>query len=200
MVLFIDNYDSFSYILLDYLKQLGLNCTVVYNDSHTLAELEAMRPDALVVSPGPGTPAGSGVVMGAIAAFQDSLPILGICLGYQAIGEHFGAKLQRSPEPTHGYSSPVVHDGSDFFTGIPSPFESMRYHSLQLDLEGSTDLIPTCHTPDGIPMGLRHRTLPIAGFQFHPESIGTQYGLQLLRNWASSVALLPNLKAGTASV
>lgn len=200
MVLFIDNYDSFSYILLDYLKQLGLECTVVYNDSHTLAELEAMRPDALVVSPGPGTPAASGVVMDAIAAFQGSMPILGICLGYQAIGEYFGAKLQRSTEPTHGYSSPVLHDGSDLFTGIPSPFEAMRYHSLELDLEGCTDLVVTCKTPDGVLMGLRHRTLPIAGFQFHPESIGTQHGIQLLSNWTSSVSLLPNLKAGTASV
>jgi anthranilate synthase component II len=199
MVLFIDNYDSFSYILLDYLKQLGLECRVVQNDSHTLPELVAMHPSAVVISPGPGTPATSGVVMDAIGAFHHSIPILGICLGHQAIGVHFGARLVRSNSPTHGYTSEVVHDRSDLFAGIISPFEVMRYHSLELEIMRVPDLVSTCTTHDGVNMGIRHRTLPITGFQFHPESIGTHYGLQLLRNWASGVSLKRNLKAGNAS-
>lgn len=180
----IDNYDSFTYILLDYLKQAGMDCEVYRNDEITLQQLIDKGPQRLIISPGPETPLEAGICMSAIGYFHDKIPILGVCLGHQALGMFYGAELMRAPRPMHGKNSMVSHSGHPLFEGIPDPFKVMRYHSLTLDKpdEKELDCIATSND-DGCIMAIAHKKYPSIGVQFHPESVGTEHGLPLLRNW-----------------
>ncbi|MBU6373503.1 MAG: aminodeoxychorismate/anthranilate synthase component II [Alphaproteobacteria bacterium] len=183
MLLVIDNYDSFTYNLVHFVEELGAVTKVVRNDTLSAEAALAQRPQAVILSPGPCTPNEAGICLELIAKAPADLPILGVCLGHQAIGQAFGGEVVRAPVPMHGKVSPVTHGGTDIFAGIPSPFEATRYHSLVVKADTMPDaLVPTAHT-DGIVMGLRHRTLPIFGVQFHPESIASQHGHQILRNF-----------------
>lgn len=183
MLLLLDNYDSFTYNLYDYLYWLGIDCKVLRNDECTIADLEALPLQAIVISPGPGRPKDSGITMQVIEHFHTKLPILGICLGHQALGEYFGAKLVRGPEPVHGKTSMLEHNNDVVFDGVSNPFSVMRYHSLVLEGLEQTPLEVIASTADGIPMAIKHSSLPLYGFQFHPESILTPDGLKLLGNW-----------------
>ncbi len=186
-ILLIDNYDSFTYNLYDYLLRCGVEVIVVRNDEWTLAEFKAFDFDGLVISPGPSRPADAGIMNQVLAYFYDKKPVLGICLGHQAIGEFFGAELVKARLPVHGKTSVIQHDGQGIFKDLPREFQVMRYHSLILkDLEG-IPLQATAFTYEGEIMGLRHSFLPISGVQFHPESILTEYGLPLLNNWLESI-------------
>ncbi len=187
MLLLLDNYDSFTYNLYDYLCRLGIDCKVIRNNECTVAELGELPLQAIVISPGPGRPEDSGITMQVIERFHDKLPILGICLGHQALGLFFGAKLLRGPEPVHGKTSDLNHNDDTVFNGILSPFPVMRYHSLVLTGLDGTPLEIIAATADGIPMAIKHRELPLYGFQFHPESILTPDGLQLLGNWWAGI-------------
>jgi len=184
MLLVIDNYDSFTYNLVQYLGELGAEVLVRRNDQITADEVERLDPAAIVVSPGPGTPRDAGVSAAVIRRMAGRRPILGVCLGHQAIGEVFGGTVGRAPEPIHGKTSAIHHDGSGVFAGLASPFEATRYHSLLVERAGLPDcLAVTAWTEEGLIMGLRHRELPVEGVQFHPESILTAAGKQLLENW-----------------
>ncbi len=187
----VDNYDSFVYNLVQYLGELGSEPVVVRNDAVDVAGIRALEADALLVSPGPGRPEDAGVSSAAIADLgSEGFPVLGVCLGHQCIGQNFGARITRAPEIVHGKSSAIHHDGRGVFAGLPEVFEATRYHSLVVD----ADSVPEClevsaWTADGLVMGLRHRTLPIEGVQFHPESILTgAAGHDLLRNFLSLAA------------
>ena len=183
MILLIDNYDSFTFNLVHFLGDLGARCEVVRNDRITVDEALARRPEAIVLSPGPCTPNEAGICLELIAAAAGRVPLLGVCLGHQAIGQAFGGTVLRAPTPMHGKVSAVTHDGSDIFEGVPSPFEAARYHSLMVEAATMPDvLVPTAWTGN-IVMGLRHRDLPIFGVQFHPESIASQHGHALLGNF-----------------
>jgi anthranilate synthase/aminodeoxychorismate synthase-like glutamine amidotransferase len=184
-VLVIDNYDSFTYNLVQYLGELGAEPIVRRNDQVTLDAVAAAAPDRIVVSPGPGHPADAGIVVEAIRRFGQTTPILGVCLGHQAIGLAFGGTIVRAPRPVHGKTSMVEHDGLGIFSGVASPFEAARYHSLIVASEGwPADLVACAwSSDDGINMGLRHREWPVHGVQFHPESILTGSGRQILRNF-----------------
>jgi anthranilate synthase component II len=184
MLLVIDNYDSFTYNLVQYLGELGAELAVYRNDAITVAEIERLAPAGIVVSPGPGTPAEAGVSMPVIRRCAERIPILGVCLGHQAIGEVFGGVVERGPVPVHGKTALIHHDGRGVFAGLPSPFEATRYHSLVVRRAG----LPACleisaESEDGLIMGLRHHTLPVEGVQFHPESILTASGKALLGNF-----------------
>jgi para-aminobenzoate synthetase component 2 len=184
MLLVIDNYDSFTYNLVQYLGELGAEMRVVRNDEVTLDEVEEMQPERFLISPGPGTPDSAGISLGVIERFAARLPILGVCLGHQAIGQHFGGKVIRAPEPVHGKPVEIIHDGQTIFTDIPNNFEAGRYHSLIVERDGFPDELEiSAESPDGLVMGLRHRELPIEGVQFHPESILTEHGKKLLQNF-----------------
>ncbi len=185
MILLIDNYDSFTFNLVHFLGDLGAVCDVRRNDRVTVAEAMASQPEAIVLSPGPCTPNEAGICLELIHAAAGNIPLLGVCLGHQAIGQAFGADVVRAPRPVHGKTSPVVHQGSDLFEGLPSPFQATRYHSLVLRPESMPEaLVATAHSEDGaIIMGLRHRVLPIFGVQFHPESIASEHGHELLANF-----------------
>lgn len=186
-ILLLDNYDSFTYNLYDYLLQAGAYCTVVRNDALPLSELNKLDFDAIVLSPGPGRPAESGLLMPLLAQYHRRVPILGICLGHQALGEFFGAALVRAALPMHGKTSLIRHNGHPLFAGLPEAFSVMRYHSLLLaSLEG-LPLEPLAHTATGEIMALAHRDLPLWGVQFHPESILTEHGMQLLKNWMATL-------------
>jgi anthranilate synthase/aminodeoxychorismate synthase-like glutamine amidotransferase len=187
MVLLLDNYDSFTYNLRDYVLQLGEECLVVRNDEYTPEQIEQLSFDSIIISPGPRTPAEAGITPQLIAAFYNRKPILGICLGHQAIGEFFGAELIKAQKPMHGKTSPVTHNNHFLFQGLPSPMEVMRYHSLVLQKVESTPLQVTAQTPEGEVMAVVHPQYPVAGVQFHPESILTPQGLQLLRNWFNGI-------------
>jgi anthranilate synthase component II len=187
----VDNYDSFVYNLVQYLGELGSEPVVVRNDAVDVAGIRALEADALLVSPGPGRPEDAGVSSAAIADLgAEGFPVLGVCLGHQCIGQNFGARIARAPEIVHGKSSAIHHDGRGVFAGLPEVFEATRYHSLVVE----ADSVPEClevsaWTADGLVMGLRHRTLPIEGVQFHPESILTgAAGHDLLRNFLSLAA------------
>jgi anthranilate synthase component 2 len=183
-VLLIDNYDSFTFNLVQYLGELGAEVTVHRNDQIDLDGLRAARPDGLVLSPGPCTPDQAGVTLAAIAALAGAIPILGVCLGHQAIGQAFGGVVRRNERIVHGKASPVHHAGGGLYAGLPSPFLAGRYHSLVVEratLPAALEI--TSWTAEGEIMGLRHRTLDVEGVQFHPESILTEAGKPLLLNW-----------------
>ncbi|GEB35366.1 MULTISPECIES: aminodeoxychorismate/anthranilate synthase component II [Brevibacillus] len=189
MILMIDNYDSFTYNLVQYVGELGEELQVYRNDKITLEEIERLAPDYLMISPGPCTPNEAGISMEAIRHFAGKIPILGVCLGHQSIGQVFGAKVIRAERLMHGKTSEVIHDGKTIFQGIPSPFTAARYHSLIVE-EASipSELEITARTAEGEIMALRHREYPIEGVQFHPESIITEHGKQLLQNFLTTYA------------
>ena len=188
-LLMIDNYDSFTYNLVQYLRELGAELDVRHNDEITVAAARALKPDAIVISPGPCTPKEAGVSVAILREMAGELPILGVCLGHQCVGEAFGARVVRADRLMHGKTSPIIHDGGPLFSGLPTPFEAMRYHSLLVAADSlPPDLIVTARTAEGEVMGLRHRRFPIEGVQFHPESIGTPEGKRLLANFLAIVA------------
>jgi anthranilate synthase/aminodeoxychorismate synthase-like glutamine amidotransferase len=185
MLLVIDNYDSFTYNLVQYLGELGAEMKIFRNDEISVDDAESeLRPERILISPGPGTPDDAGITLEAISRFAGKVPILGVCLGHQAIGQHFGGRVVRAPEPVHGKPVEVKHDGRTIFDGIEDKFNAGRYHSLVVD-RGS---IPECleisaESPDGLVMAMRHRSEKIEGVQFHPESILTAHGKKLLQNF-----------------
>jgi len=185
MLVLLDNYDSFTYNLYQYLCDLGVDEVLVRrNDAISVADIAALRPDWIVISPGPCTPREAGISCEVIATLGPHIPTLGVCLGHQCIGDVFGGRVIRAPELMHGKTSLIYHDGLGLFQGIPSPFEAVRYHSLIVERASlPTDLEITAETADGLVMGLRHRRYPIFGVQFHPESILTPFGKDLLRNF-----------------
>jgi anthranilate synthase component 2 len=184
MLLLIDNYDSFTFNLVHYLGELGAVCEVRRNDRIRVDEAMAMAPAGIVLSPGPCTPKEAGICCELIEAAAGRIPVLGVCLGHQAIGQVFGGEVVRAAKPMHGKVSPVLHGGSDVFAGLPSPFNATRYHSLVVRPETLPEaLVATAHTEDGVIMGLRHRALPVFGVQFHPESIASEHGHRLLGNF-----------------
>ncbi len=187
MLLIVDNYDSFTYNLVQYLGELGADIKVVRNDEVTVDEIEnEIKPEKILISPGPGTPDGAGISLALIDRFAKRVPILGVCLGHQAIGQHFGGNVIRAPEPVHGKPVEVRHDGKTIFDGVAQSFNAGRYHSLVVEKNS----LPSCleisaESPDGLIMAMRHRELPIEGVQFHPESILTEHGKMMLRNFLS---------------
>jgi anthranilate synthase/aminodeoxychorismate synthase-like glutamine amidotransferase len=184
MLLMIDNYDSFTYNLVQYLGELGAELTVHRNDAVTVDEVERLAPAGIVVSPGPGTPREAGISLALIRRCAERIPILGVCLGHQAIGEVFGGVVERAPLPVHGKTAWIHHDGRGVFAGLPNPFEATRYHSLvvrRAELPACLEI--SAESEDGLVMGLRHRALPVEGVQFHPESILTGSGKALLGNF-----------------
>ncbi len=184
----VDNYDSFTFNLVQYLGELGADVRVFRNDAIDVAGIRRLRPAALVISPGPCTPDEAGVSLAAIRELRGSLPILGVCLGHQAIGQAFGGKVVRNVRIVHGKSSPVHHRGDGLYAGLPSPFDAGRYHSLVVERESlPRELQVTSWTREGEVMGLRHRSLDVEGVQFHPESVLTGHGKALLGNWLARV-------------
>jgi anthranilate synthase/aminodeoxychorismate synthase-like glutamine amidotransferase len=190
MILLIDNYDSFTFNLYHFLGDVDardgkFDCEVWRNDKLTVADAMARKPEAIVLSPGPCTPTEAGICLDLIAAAVEAkLPLLGVCLGHQAIGQAFGGKVIRAPEPMHGKVSDITHTGTDILAGLPSPFRATRYHSLIVERESLPEcLVPTAWTDDGIIMAMHHRTLPLYGVQFHPESIASEHGHAVLANF-----------------
>ncbi len=184
MLLMLDNYDSFTYNIVQYFGQLGEDVRVYRNDEITLAQIADLAPQRLVISPGPCSPEEAGISVAAIREFAGTIPILGVCLGHQSIGAAFGGKIVRSSTLMHGKTSPIHHDGREIFAGLPSPFNATRYHSLVVERSSFPDCLEiTAWVEEGEVMGLRHRELPLWGVQFHPESILTESGMQLLRNF-----------------
>lgn len=184
MIVMIDNFDSFTYNLVQYLRQLGAEVVVARNNALTVDDIEKMAPGGIVISPGPGRPENAGVSMAAIRAFSGRIPLLGVCLGHQAIGAAFGGRIIRARHLMHGKTSDVTADGQSVFQGIKQPFAAMRYHSLVVSREHLPDCLEvTAESDDGEIMGLRHREHPTEGVQFHPESIMTTVGKRLLRNF-----------------
>jgi anthranilate synthase component 2 len=189
-VMVVDNYDSFTFNLVQRLGELGARCVVVRNDSAGVEAIAARRPAAIVVSPGPKTPADAGISMELIRRLGERIPTLGVCLGHQAVGAAYGGRIVRAPVLMHGKVSPVEHDGSALYAGVPSPFTATRYHSLIVDAATlPACLAVTARTADGVIMGLRHREHPVYGLQFHPESIGTAAGHRLLENFLTIAAV-----------
>lgn len=185
MWILIDNYDSFTHILHHYLLQTGNECAVYRNDEITIEEIQTLNPTRIIISPGPETPLQAGITMDVVRTFHDKLPILGVCLGHQAIGMHFGAELVKAPYPMHGKTSVVKHQGHSLFKGIDESFSVMRYHSLVLkNIEGTGLENIAESTDDNMIMAVAHEKYPCVGIQFHPESIGTEVGLHILKNWA----------------
>jgi para-aminobenzoate synthetase component 2 len=184
MLLLLDNYDSFTYNLAQYLGQLGQTLEVRRNDQITLEEIETLTPERIVISPGPGIPQNAGITIALIRRFAGKIPILGVCLGHQAIGHAFGGRVIRAPHLLHGKTSEIRHDGKTIFRGLPQPFTATRYHSLIVERKGlPKELEISAETSDGLIMGLRHRKLLVEGVQFHPESVLTDAGMALLQNF-----------------
>jgi anthranilate synthase component 2/anthranilate synthase/phosphoribosyltransferase len=185
MILLIDNYDSFTFNLVQFFGDLGAACDVRRNDALTAAEALALKPEAIVLSPGPCTPNEAGICLDMVsAAAEAGVPLLGVCLGHQSIGQAFGGEVIRAPAPVHGKTSDIFHDNTDIFAGLPNPFTATRYHSLIVKKSTlPACLVPTAWTQDDIIMGLRHAERPIYGVQFHPESIATSHGHDILRNF-----------------
>jgi anthranilate synthase component 2 len=197
MLVLIDNYDSFTYNLYQYLCELGADVRVIRNDAATVAEVAAMEPERVILSPGPCTPNEAGVCVPLIRALAGRVPILGVCLGHQAIGAAFGGAIVRAPSLMHGKTSAIHHSGQGVFAGLPSPFTAIRYHSLVIDRATLPDVLDvTAETEDGLIMGVRHREIPaLEGVQFHPESILTEHGHHLLRNFLDTP-----MPVGTTSI
>ena len=186
-ILLLDNYDSFTYNLYQYLAELGADVEVVRNDEISVDQIAERAPDGIVISPGPSRPENAGISLAVIERFGPQTPILGVCLGHQAIGMAYGAEVI-TVEPVHGKRSAVDHKGTGSFRGLAAPMEAGRYHSLAIDRETLPDVLElTATSPDGLVMGVRHREFPVEGIQFHPESILTQDGMALLGNWLSSI-------------
>ena len=184
MILMIDNYDSFTYNLVQYLGQLGEEVAVHRNDAITLDEIEAMNPEAIFLSPGPCSPEQAGITVDVVRRFHRRVPLMGVCLGHQAIGHAFGGRVVRAGRIMHGKTSPILNDGRTIFKGLPSPFPAGRYHSLIVERESLPDCLEvSAETEEGEIMGLRHRTLPVEGIQFHPESILTPGGKRIIKNF-----------------
>lgn len=184
MILIIDNYDSFTYNLVQFLGELGADLQVVRNDRITTAEIAALKPQKIVLSPGPCTPDDAGITLGVLASFAGRIPLLGVCLGHQAMGQAFGGRVIRAPYLMHGKTSQILHDGRTIFRGIDNPFVATRYHSLIVERESLPDSLEvSATTSDGLIMGLRHRQFDCEGVQFHPESIMTAEGKRLLQNF-----------------
>lgn len=184
MILVIDNYDSFTFNLVQYFGELGAELKIVRNDEVTVAEIEAMKPERIVVSPGPCSPTEAGVSCDVIAHFGRKMPVFGVCLGHQCMGQVFGGRVVRADRLMHGKTSPILHDGTSVLRGMPSPFDAIRYHSLLVERATlPRELRITAETAEGEIMGLQHTTLPIHGVQFHPESILTQDGKRILKNF-----------------
>ncbi|HZM10596.1 MAG TPA: aminodeoxychorismate/anthranilate synthase component II [Candidatus Limnocylindrales bacterium] len=188
MVFVLDNYDSFTYNLVQYIGELGVEVTVRRNDQITVEEIDDLHPDRIVISPGPCTPQDAGISIELIRHFAGRVPLLGVCLGHQAIGAAFGGKVVRAANLMHGKTSSIEHDGKSIFRGIPSPMTATRYHSLivqEKDLPDELEISATCVDRDGqrVIMGLRHRKFPVEGVQFHPESVLTDHGRQIVRNF-----------------
>ena len=190
MIILIDNYDSFTYNLVHYLGQLGAEVEVYRNDALTPAEVLAKKPSAIVISPGPCDPDKAGICLDLIAAADGKVPILGVCLGHQSIGQAYGGKVVRAPVPMHGKISKMKHTGSGVFKDLPANYDATRYHSLVVDRATLPDCFEiTAETEDGLIMGFQHKTLPLHGVQFHPESIATEHGHSLLRNFLEIAGL-----------
>ncbi|MDQ3737179.1 MAG: aminodeoxychorismate/anthranilate synthase component II [Actinomycetota bacterium] len=186
-VLVIDNYDSFTYNLVQYLGELGAEVLVRRNDEVSTEEIPALHPDRIVVSPGPCTPNEAGVSLEVIEKAPEGVPVLGVCLGHQAIGQAYGGKVVRSKEPVHGKTARILHDGEGVYRELPQGFEATRYHSLVIEPESVPEcLMVTSWTEDGVIMGIRHKELPVEGVQFHPESVLTGSGMSLLKNFLES--------------
>ena len=185
MILVVDNYDSFTYNLVQYLGELGAKMKIARNDEVSIDEIERdIKPERILISPGPGTPDGAGISLEVVARFARRIPILGVCLGHQAIGQHFGGRVVRAPEPVHGKPVRIQHDGRTIFEGIDNNFSAGRYHSLVVERDSLPDCLEiSAESPDGLIMAMRHRTLPIEGVQFHPESILTEHGKSILMNF-----------------
>jgi anthranilate synthase component 2 len=196
MLLVIDNYDSFTWNLVHYLGELGAEPHVVRNDKISADEALARRPEAIVLSPGPCTPNEAGICLELIEKAGGSVPIFGVCLGHQAIGQAYGGEVVRAPKLMHGKLSAILHEGDGVFHGIDGPFAATRYHSLTIRPESMPDdLLPTAHTEDGVVMGVRHRSDPVHGVQFHPESIASEHGHRILKNFLEIAAAF-NSRAG----
>ena len=184
MLVMIDNYDSFTYNLVQYFLELGAEVRVFRNDEITVDQLVALGAKRIVISPGPGRPESAGISEDVVRQLAGKVPLLGVCLGHQAIGQVYGGKVVHAPTLVHGKTSPILHDGTGLFRGIPSPYNATRYHSLIVDRSTLPEILEvTATTSDGLIMGLRHRKLNVQGIQFHPESILTEYGKELLRNF-----------------
>ncbi len=183
MIVVIDNYDSFTYNLVQYLGELGAELQVFRNDAVTTAEIKRLSPSHIVISPGPGQPADGGISNDVIGEFYRDVPILGVCLGHQCIGQAFGGTVTRAPRLMHGKTSPVYHNGGDLYEGVPNPFQAGRYHSLIVKEPLPPELRVTAFTKEGEVMGIRHKVFPLVGVQFHPESVLTQSGKQILKNF-----------------
>jgi len=187
-VVVVDNYDSFTYNLVQYLQSLGADCNVYLNDRTTPEAIAAEAPQGILISPGPGTPDDAGVTLSVLRDLAGRIPILGVCLGHQAIGQTYGGKVVRAERLMHGKTSPIEHDGRTLFVGLPTPFEATRYHSLIVAPESVPDCLEiSARTAEGEIMGLRHKSLPVEGVQFHPESVLTEHGLPLLENWLNAL-------------
>lgn len=184
MILIIDNYDSFTYNLYQYFEEMGFHCNVSRNDEISLENIEQLKPEAIVISPGPGNPSSAGISIEVIKKFAGKIPILGVCLGHQAIGEVFGGKVIRAKRQIHGKTSNIFHKNKSIYKNMPNPFIGVRYHSLIVEKESLPDCLETtCETEDGTIMGFRHKKYSVEGIQFHPESIMTQDGKKLLKNF-----------------
>ena len=189
-VVVVDNYDSFTYNLVQYLGELGADPVVFRHDAVTIDELEAMEPDAVVISPGPGRPEDAGISNAVIERLGPRVPVLGVCLGHECIGQVFGGRVVRAPKVMHGKTSRIHHTGAGVMAGLANPFEATRYHSLVVDRDSVPDVLEiTAETDDGLVMGLRHREHPIEGVQFHPESILTSVGRDLLANFLGAATI-----------
>jgi anthranilate synthase/aminodeoxychorismate synthase-like glutamine amidotransferase len=186
VLLVIDNYDSFTFNLVQYFGQLGVEMRIFRNDELTPAEAEHLNPDRVLISPGPCTPSDAGVSLDIIKTFAGKKPVLGVCLGHQSIGQLFGGNVIRAPRQMHGKRSPILHRGTDIFRDLPSPFTATRYHSLIVERSSLPDCLEiTAETAEGEIMGLRHKQYPVFGVQFHPESIATDGGMKILQNFLS---------------